>query len=289
MPARYLNTLRNLTFATLFLLANGDLFAQHSRTYNDVFPSYGDYHRRGWVFSPSLNYTLPGLKKPNERLWITGDSVYDVAYDPGGRLGVGLEFGRFHIIDRSRLISHIELNMGIKILHGIERFEATLDEAGRENPYTIYGEGTFSHTYATMSFTASNIQQFSRTSFLQNSIGINGDYRVMANMNYDRQGMPINLQNPTRFIFQAHYRLGFGFKMARNLIVVPSIETPLITFYEYDDLKSTLAVFNSRFRPFILRLNILLMDKKAGRKCPSNKPKRKLSETLFGSNSAQPW
>ncbi len=277
----------------LFLIASLSVLSSYSqyshRQYQDVFPTYGDFHRRGWIAAPSFNYTLPNFKTASERLWLEGGSVYDVNYDPAGKLGIGFEFGRFHLIERSRLISYVQLTMGIKMLNGIERYEAVLDDPGAPAPQTIEGQGTFNHTYATMSFAASNIQQFSATSFLQNTLGINGDYRVRGTESYETNGLPITIDSPTRFIFQAHYRVGFGFKVSRSVVVVPEIETPILTFYQYEDLKSTHLVFNSRYRPLIFRLNILLLDKRANRKCPSKKPKRKDSESLFGSTGAQPW
>jgi len=275
--------LRNLALIFIAVITPFLASAQQGRMHRDVFPTFGDYNRSGWVFSPSLNYTMPNLKDPAERIFLTGDSVYQVNYDHAGRLGFGFEFGRFKVIDNSRLISHIELNLGVKVFRGTERFEAVLDDPDTANPSTLNGEGTWQQTYATMSFDASNIMQFSSTSFLQNTLGVNADYRVVDNANYDDRGLPIALDSPTRFIFQAHYRLGWGVKVARNMIVIPSIETPIVTFYQFDDLKSTLKIFNSRYRPLIFRVSILLLDKKAGRKCPSDKPKRKKSESLFGS------
>jgi hypothetical protein len=233
---------------------------------------------------------MPNLKNPEERLWASNDSVFDVNYNASGKIGVGFEFGRFHVIKKSRLISHVELLMGLKVFRGVERFTAVLDEPDRPEVYQLQGDGTFNHAYATMSFVATNSKQLGRDLFLENSLGINGDYQVGGNQRYNRAGLPIELNDLSRFVFQAHYRLGFGFKISRQLLIVPTLETPIVTFYEYDDLKSTLHVFNSRYRPFIFRVRIFMMDKKAGRKCPTKAPKRKGSESLFGmSDSNQPW
>lgn len=260
-----------------------DCFGQYShRQHQDVFPTYGNYQRRGWVVSPALTYMLPQLKKPSQRVFLPGGTAYDVDYNPAGRVGIGLEIGRFHLMDNSRLISHIQLNLGMKILRGVERFDAILDE--ETNPggaSLISNEGVFSHSYATMSFAASNIQQFSKTGFLQNTIGINGDYRIASAITYNTEDLPIELADPTRFIFQAHYSLGLGFRVSGNILLVPSVETPILNIYEYEDLKSTLNIFNTRYRSLIFKLQVLVLDKKADRKCPKRKPQRKSVERLF--------
>jgi len=267
-----------MLFASLLCFQS---FGQHHRGYNDVFPSFGNFERRGWIVSPALTYMLPQIKAPSQRVYFPGGAAYDIEYSPSGRVGVGLEVGRFHVIDNSRLLSHVQLNMGIKVLRGIERFDATLANETGLLPDVLQNEGAFSHSYATMSFIASNIQQFSRTGFIQNSIGINGDYRIGEASTYNKDGLPIDLATPTQFIFQANYSFGVGFRVSGNILIVPSIETPIVNIYEYEDLKSTLKVFNSRYRPFIFKVSVLMLDNKPDRKCPKKKVKRKTVEQLF--------
>lgn len=125
---------------------------------------------------------------------------------------------------------------------------------------------------------------------MNNTLGINGDYRFADVYSYNEQGIPMNLNTPARFVFQAHYSIGLGFKLNQNMMVIPSIETPIVNFYEYDDLKSTLAIFNSRYRPLIFRITVLVLDNKPDRKCPKKVGGRKNKESLFGSmDSKRPW
>jgi hypothetical protein len=270
-----------IVFLFAILLCSESFGQYHHRGYNDVFPSYGNFERRGWIFSPALTYMMPQLKDPSERVYFRGGEAYDIAYNPSGRMGVGLEVGRFHLIDNSNLISHLQLNMGLKVLRGVERFEASLVTENSSRADILKNEGAFSHSYATMSFIASNIMQFNRTGFVQNSLGINGDYRIAAATTYNNNGLPIDLATPSRFIFQANYSLGVGFRLTGNILIVPTIETPIVNIYEYDDLKSTLKIFNTRYRPFILRVSVYMLDNKKDRKCPSKKVKRKSVEKLF--------
>ena len=278
---------RTILVLALALIVGASHAQPRERIYRSLFPEYGTYLRKGWVFSPSVNFLMPSFKHEYQRLWTDSKEIYDVEYRGSGKMGVGFEFGRFHVIDQSRLISYVSLSMGIKYLRGVERYEATLYDPNRENPMTRKGEGVFSHTNATMSFDASNAKRLSQHTFLENTLGINGDYRLMDKEQYNKQGLPIQLNSPTRLILQAHYRIGFGMKLRENMMIVPSLETPIVTFYEYQDLKSTLEVFNSRYRPLIVRVNIMLLDRRASRTCPTKNPPRKRNEQLFGKNMTQ--
>ena len=261
--------------------------SQQSR---DIFPSFGNYQRKGWLVNAELTSMLRPVKDPQARIWLGSDTVYDIGFQPRGKVGVGLEIGRFYAIDNSWLISYVDFSLGLKVLRGVERFTATLDDPDRLQPYTRKGEGTFSHSYITASFNATNSIPIARSIFLNNTLGINGDYRFADVYTYNDQGIPMNLNMPEKFVFQAHYSIGVGFKLNQNLMVIPSVETPILTFYQYDDLKSTFAIFNSRYRPLIFRLTFLVLDNKADRKCPKKVGSRKSKESLFGmADGKRPW
>ncbi|MCA1763527.1 MAG: hypothetical protein ABR574_10385 [Cryomorphaceae bacterium] len=257
---------------------------------NDIFPRFGNYERKGWIISPMLTQTSGPIKDQKQRLFLTGDSIFDVDYDARGKTAFGIEVGRFYAIDNSWLISYLDFSLGVKMLQGAEKFSATLDDPDRSTPYNLQGEGVFKHMYATASFNLSNAQELTKTVFLKNTIGINGDYRISDSQEYFNRGLPIQGAYPSQFIFQAHYSIGIGVQLSQNIMVVPSVETPIVTFYEYDDLKSTMAVFNSRYRPFLFKLTFMVLDKKPGRKCPTRSKPRKSSETLFGmADGIRPW
>ena len=254
----------------------------------DLFPNYGNYEKKGWMINPELTYMLRPLKNARERLWVGSDTVYDVAYRAEGKISIGLEFARFYAIENSRLISYVDFAIGGKILRGVERFEATLDDPDRSTPYIRKGEGAFSQSWLTASFNATNSMLLSRKMFLNNTLGINADYRFAEAYQYNDRKIPNGLNYPSQFIFQAHYSIGLGFKISPKVMMIPSVETPVLTFYEYEDLKSTLGIFNSRYRPLIFRLTFMVLDNKPDRKCPK-KVKSRQKTSLFGDARGRPW
>jgi hypothetical protein len=281
---------RIFVFALLLVSAAASAQYNPGRKHRDVFPTYGNYERKGWIFSPMLTYTLPPLKQASQRLFVGSDEVYDVSYKAAGRFGIGIEAGRFFLIETSPAIHSVEFNLGIKTLRGVERFEAVLDDPNRTDPFVMRGDGDFTFNYATANIKANHVKQFSDYTFLQNSIGLNADYMFKGNMRYNDRSLPITNVNGEQFLIQAHYRIGFGFKIASGVIGVASIETPIITAIPWDDAKSTLHVFNSRYRPLIIRMSFLLLDQKSDRKCPPKGRKGGKSETLFGMlEGSSPW
>jgi len=268
------------------------VFSQNnqSRKHRDVFPSFGNFERKGWIIAPMLTFTAPSVKGGNQRLFTEGDQVYDVEYRGAGRLGIGIEIGRFHLIERSRLIHSVEFSIGAKTLRGVEKFDAVLDDTNRTTPFVLRGDGDFTYSYATAGFRANHVKQFSDYAFFQNSVGVNVDYLFNSDTRYNDRNLPITALAANQFVAQINYRFGIGFKLTQNLLVVPSVETPILTAIQFNDMKSTIGVFNTRYRPLLFRLSFYLLDKKSGRSCPPKGPKRRNSDTLFGMiDGKSPW
>ncbi len=265
-----------------FLFFGTSVSAQMQRNRNELFPKYGNYSNKGWILSPGFTYMIPPVKNAKDRLWVGSDSVYDVLYDAGGKIGFALELGRFMAIENSRIISYVDFSVGGKIFRGSESYEATWDDPDNVSEVILSHDGTFSESYLTASINATNTLSFSKEMAMHNSLGVNADYKFASIYEFNDNGLGMDLQYPGEVLVQVHYKLGFGFKVADNIFVVPSVETPILTLHQYDDLKSTTAIFNSRYRPIIVRLTIMVLDKKKDRKCPTKNPKRKKSENLFG-------
>lgn len=272
----------HLSLTFFFLVLTVSVMGQMQRNKNELFPRYGNYQSKGWIVNPGFTYMMPPVKEAQDRLWVGSDSVYDVLYDAKGRFGLNLEFGRFMAVERIRVISYIDFTIGGRIFRGEENYVATLDAPDGTDEVKIEDTGTFSETYLTASFNATNTYSLSKEWSMHNTLGFNFDYKFASVYEYNDNGLGMDLQYPGDYRFQWHYKLGFGFKMADNLFVIPSVETPILTIYEYDDLKSTTAIFDSRYRPLIVRVTVMVLDKKKDRKCPTKNPKRHKSENLFG-------
>lgn len=266
--------------------------AQNGRKVRDVFPTHGNFERRGWVFSPGLTYMVPSLQRVTGAVHMSPDSIYDIEYNPSGRIGLLAEVSRFSIIESTPLISTMDFGIGFKLMRGIEEFEATLrDDLSR--PYILNGEGVFNRGSVYTNFNINKIHQFSDYSFVKNSIGLNLDYALADKFSYNNKGLFINENAANKLIFQLHYKLGFGFKISEGIIIEPNIETPILTIFPFDEAKSTDLFFNTRYRPVLLRISIWMFDSKKDRKCPAGTKPGKRSgkprESLWEGTSGKPW
>ena len=93
------------------------------------------------------------------------------------------------------------------------------------------------------------------------------DFRLFQSNTYAGPTTGMVQAFPGTFLAQLHYRFGFGFKVRSGLFIVPSIETPILTVVPFDDGKSTLQYFSSRYRPLLISIRIMLLDKRKSADC----------------------
>lgn len=218
----------------------------------------GNYKTTGWHFAPGFAYTFPTVNQRNE-LRTTDDALNDTIYsgnfNSGGKFGLYAEFGRHHFYEK-KILTYLDYGIGFKSLKGSEAFTGILNDGTEMVDYN-YDED-FKNSFITGSVNFSNISQLSDFSFIQNSLGLNVDYRIINNRN------PVLIETqipePSSLLAQVHYKLGFGFKVNRNLFVVPSIETPILNLLDWEDGKSTLGYFNTRYRPILVSVRFFWFD-----------------------------
>lgn len=213
---------------------------------------------------------FPAQDKPvNTRLAINDagdtDTLYTGVFDQSGKIGLHLELGRHHFVDHLYLLDNIDYGLGFKMLRGAETFEGRVKTDSAL--VAISNEGTFGESFVTGFVNLGNIYQISDNTFLHNSLGLNLDYRVINKREMTGLTNGMIQSFPPNFLAQFHYRLGFGFKMSASWFIVPSAETPVLTLVKFDDGKSTMQYFSSRYRPLIFTLRIMRLDKRKSADC----------------------
>jgi hypothetical protein len=254
-----------------------------------------EYQPRGWFFAPGATWMWPSSsERQNTRISNAqeqGDTLYTGEFGASGRPGIYAEFGRHKFIRNYYVISHLDYGAHFKMLRGTEDFR------GRVLSGTALTEtenrGRFSESFAGLFFNVSNILQLSNTSWLHNTVGANAEYRVISRRSYEglSTGMPHVF--PDAFQGQLHYKIGFGWKADPGLYVLTSLETPILNVYPFYDGKSTLPYFSTRYRPLILSVRIMFLDRTRTRECENQpgqrstdvdkeKPGKNASDNLFG-------
>jgi hypothetical protein len=252
------------------LLLTSATLAQSGRQFTPLYDlSNTRYLNTGWYLSPGLTYMAPSTDKPQD-IRLTGadlsiDTLYAGKFNQNGRIGFALEGGRHKLVDYMWLLDHIDYGLGFKMFRGRETFDGFVKTDSLR--YDVANESTFSESFVSAHFNLGNIYQLSDRTFLHNSLGLNADYRILSNRDPQGNFSGMIHEFPPDFLFQAHYRLGFGYRAQGRLYIIPSIETPVLTILKFDDGKSTLQYFSSRYRPLIFTLRFVWMDKRPTQAC----------------------
>jgi hypothetical protein len=215
----------------------------NSRKQGDVFPTTFNYKPNGWYFGPGLTYTLTDFTKETKQF---GNPEYDVTFNPGGKAGAYLEGGRYRFIENSYIFRYLDYGLAYKWLRGKENFETNTQ---------INGTGIFNDHFVTAHFNLNNVVPVGY-GFIQNTIGLNADYGFIQTR---KNSFGLGENNTGKFVGQLHYKLGYGWKPSEKLLMVFSVETPILNLYPFEVPKSRLPYFNSRYRPLIFTLRFIFL------------------------------
>ena len=74
--------------------------------------------------------------------------------------------------------------------------------------------------------------------------------------------------NTDKLNFSIHLKIGYGIKFSKTLFIIPTIETPIINLKKWEQGQSTFGIFNSRYRPIILKVRFIWLKKLGKSDCP---------------------
>ncbi len=239
----------------------------------------------GWHFAPGLDYTLTRFKNKEETLFERNDTIYNATFDPGGKFGWYFEVGRYHLFKYPGLLfQYFDYSIAYKAIKGTEKYEGEMKtESTASTLASTSGDGIFRHKYLLGNINFNNIKQLGNYSFLQNSIGLNIDFRFSDKRSYDGSTFGHNQADPKKLLAQLHYKIGFGYKLTEKFFIIPTLETPILNLFEWDKFKSTDPMFSSRYRPIILTIRIGWLSKPKPGDCltpdvPGERDKQKAFE-----------
>lgn len=252
----------------VFLAVFSCVQAQYNRHLQPVYIPGTAYKNTGWLISPGITYMLPFNRKES----LTGysdnaeasDTIYSGDFSRAGKIGAYLEFGRHMFLTDRILLHHIDYGVHFKMFRGREDFTGIAATDGGFAP--VISNSRFSDSYVGGFFNASNFLQITSKHWIQNSLGVNADVRLITR-HIGSAPYGAEWGFPSVFLAQFHYKLGFGWKPEPGIYIIPSIETPILNVFPWEDGKSTLQYFTGRQRPFIITLKIQWLSKTQSRKC----------------------
>jgi len=261
-----MNRALTLLFALLFA---GALCAQgiYGRKRPEIFPTDGKMRRGGFYIAPGITYTLPRFKDKEETVFQHADTTYTALFNPKGKFGLYLEAGWFQATRDPVILDYWDFGLAYKQLRGAEAFTGTL--AKGDSIARLAGDGGFNDKHLTAHVNANKLFQVRDYQFIQLSLGANVDWRFGTAHDYTADFTALNRWAfPPEFTGQVHFKLGYGFKLTQQLLVIPAIETPIFSVQPADAGNiGKLQWFSSTYRPLILSVRFLFLRYPKGFAC----------------------
>lgn len=269
---------------TLVLVVSSILaFSQSGRQHRPLYQIGNRFHNGGWHFAPGITRTFPAdAQRSDQRLMnIDGQpsTVYTGDFEAAGRLGLYLEVGKQYFFNEPLLFHYIDFGLHFKQLRGAERFTGEIAAEG--SMLAVENNGTFNDGFLGLYFNANHIVQLTDRSFLQFGIGLNADYRLLERRTFEGVAEPFIQEFADPFQGQLHLRAGFGIRPEMGILIIPTLETPILNIVPLYDGKSTLPYFSSRYRPVILSVRILFFGENRAEDCVG-KGTEKRGDQLWG-------
>jgi hypothetical protein len=221
-----------------------------------------------WFFAPGVTCQFGNIGGDSKEFNLGVDTTLQLNTKAGSAPGLYLEVGRYHIFPGGgNIFNYLDYSLAYKALKGKEK--GTAEYFASDQLFAaLDSEGNYRHRNLLLNFNLNNVIRVKNYSFIQNSLGFNLDYKIGNSVSEPITGPGYGLNYPDRLIFQFHYKLGFGYKINESLIITPMLETPILNIKNWENLRSTWEVFNTRYRPVILTVRFSWIKAKGPGDCP---------------------
>ncbi len=226
-----------------------------SQLAKDIFPLKREFKNGGFYFAPQATISFGNKEEGN---YSTVDTSYNYEVIGRGKWGYGIELGWFHSFEKPRLIHFVEGGIAYRLFKGAAEHNGELSSP--IGSQTFASDNTFDAQLLVASLRAVNVKQLGVNSFLTTAIGANFNYKIADK--YSRsETYPLNdevfLKQSTA---QLHFQLGIGFRVSKKVLLVPTLETPLVTAYPLDKLNPAFPFFNANYHPLIIGLKFMFLQ-----------------------------
>ncbi|MGB0914604.1 MAG: hypothetical protein ACPGVI_00965 [Crocinitomicaceae bacterium] len=246
---------------------------------------------RNFGLQVQLGPTYLMTNRKNELVEVNDHSIpYHGSYlnDQYGKVGAFAEIGLMHFPKKrsglSRklktiLVSYYDWGLGFKYFRGGEIVESTSSVANSATEKTDFKLG-HGNVYGRFSIHKNihfktNGGQDKANFFLDNSLGINIDYRLLdQSAPYVHPAALASVEyNPLHV--QLHYGLGFGYKLKRGSYLIPGVRLPILGYQSTAGAGSSRTVigkpsmhwFSSRYWPILFHIKYMFVFEKKTKGC----------------------
>ncbi|GEM_PF-649838 len=254
--------------AALLIFLSFSLFGQgYGRKNKDAFPQQPRYEKKFWYFDLGANYTLPLVNKKEIDGSQVADTLYRTLPKQNGKLGAYAALGRYHMINNFYFFRYWNYGLTYRWLQGTETYTDQIVQAGNATTYNT-GENTFSDHFLGMHVELNGRNKLSDKTFLQHTLGLNASYAIISKRSYTHSVPGVQEKTSDKIHGYLYYKLGWGIRSNNKLIVIPTIEVPILNLYTWNNGRADMPYFNSHYWPLTFSLRFMLCQPYRQKNCP---------------------
>jgi hypothetical protein len=208
---------------------NNNYSMMNSKKNSDVFPDALHIKYTGWHLGIGLTEMKP------QTLSVVANLASNAGQKPSTKTGYYIDLGGYKLFEYFSLFRYMDWGLGYKSLRGKE----------------LNTSSSFGDHFVSGYLNLNNTVNIGKYTFWGNTIGINTDYALGRNLDYG--------DSPNAFQAAIHYKLTLGYKVTKSLVIIPAIETPILTLYPFEYGSSSLKYLSSRYRPIILSIRFMFL------------------------------
>lgn len=240
-----------LLFSNLALVASAQIA-------KDVFPLSREFKNGGYYISPLATVSFGNKVMGNFNREEGG--IYNYETIGRGKWGYGLEGGWYQTFEKSWIPDYVEGGLSYR------KFSAASEHTG-----------TFTNGATVLNFESDNnvdIQMVTavarvidaihfeeRHHFFSYGLGINYNYKFSEKIKRSRSYLDSYEEFLGVHSLQLHLQVGYGFQFNKNVVMIATAETPLVTAYPSGNLNPAFPFFSARYHPLIIGLKIMRLRK----------------------------
>ncbi len=255
-----------ILFASLFVVVSS--FGQgYNRKKKDAFPQPPRFEKIGWYFGPGVTFPVSVLHTREAEGTKIGDTVFTTNSSPGGNLGFFGEFGRYHLITNLYFFKYWNYGINYRWIKGQEGFENQLVTPAASTALGA-GQNTFSDHFANAHIEISGANKLSDKTFLQHTLGGQVGYGVATKRSYTTNLPGLTETTQGAFHSYLYYRIGWGVRASKKLMVIPTVEFPILNIQNFNSGRFDMPYFNSQYWPITVSLRFFLSRPYRMKICP---------------------
>lgn len=244
---------------------------------------FNEYRPMGLQLSIGPTFTIPTRRTPLTTSYSSIGRSYDLTTTPGGLPGVFAEVGMLHFPKkRSKLsqrlkyifVSYIDWGVGFKMLNGNETTRIDqLDPLTNNIIATAEETGQFRNLFVSARVTLHKNFYIGKKYFIDNGFGVNVDFNfkrdeASAYTNFVHQAVPGRHYFHQPLLAHVHYELGFGVRLSRRSMLIPSVQVPIFGIHEWRKGASDFKWFDSNYYPMLAKIKWTYLFQKKTKGCP---------------------